>query len=243
MGDQRDTHEDETRLAIAEAATRHTFTDRSLLRRALTHPSFKEDQRSETDYERLEFLGDAVISLVVAEELFARFPDEREGGLTKLKIGAVSGHALSAAAEEHGLADALFLGESERGTGGRGLTSALENAFEALVAALYLDGGFDTAREFVSRALGGHIGEHAAVLGHPKSELQEYLQARGRTPHYRVVAEEGPPHNRTFTTVVQVDGEEVGRGVGRSKKEAEMRAARQAVERLAQTHEGASDNT
>ena len=225
--------DDESRLSIAERATGHTFRDRSLLRRALTHPSFKEEQHGEADYERLEFLGDAVISLVVAEELFKRFPAEREGNLTKLKIGAVSGHALSAAAEALGLADALFLGDSERGTGGRGLASALENSFESLVAALYLDAGFDAARGFVARSLGEHIGEHAVVSGHPKSDLQEYLQARALNPIYRLVVEEGPPHDRTFTSAVLVDDEEIGRGVGRSKKEAEMRAAEEALSRLA----------
>lgn len=231
---------DEARLAIAEKATGHSFQDRSLLRKALTHPSFKEDQRSEADYERLEFLGDAVITLVVAEELYRRFPQEREGDLTKLKIGAVSGVALSAAALELGLADALFLGESERGTHGRGLASALENVFEALVAALYLDAGFGVARDFVARALGAHIGEYTAIPGHPKSDLQELLQARGAIPEYRLVAQEGPPHHRTFTTVVLVDGDEVGRGEGRSKKEAEMRAAEQAFTRLGDAHNGAS---
>jgi len=247
VSDPETTRTDEERLAIAEAALGHAFTNRALLRRALTHPSFKEgspraaqDKKPResalsgrtNDYERLEFLGDAVISLVVADELYARFPHVREGGLTKLKIGAVSGRSLSAAAEELGLADALFLGESERGTGGRGLTSALENSFEALVAALYLDAGFDAARAFVSRALGAHIGEHTTVPGHPKSDLQEYFQARGSTLSYRLVAEEGPPHDRSFTVTVSVGGEELGTGVGRSKKEAEMRAAAEAIERL-----------
>jgi len=255
VSDPDTTRTDEERLAVAEAAIGHTFRDRALLRKALTHPSFKEgsprdgsagkgrgsdDTGGVNAYERLEFLGDAVISVVVADELYTRFPNVREGGLTKLKIGAVSGRSLSAAAEELGLADALFMGESERGTGGRGLASALENSFEALVAALYLDAGFDAAREFVSRALGAHIGEHTAVPGHPKSDLQEYFQARGSAPSYRLVAEQGPPHNRSFTVVVSVDGEELGAGVGRSKKEAEMRAAAEALERLGIPANGAA---
>ena len=252
---------DEARLAIAEGATDHVFSDRSLLRLALTHPSVNDDilkgrssarkratstgaggadaaqqgeeRVAEAHYERLEFLGDAFISLVVTEELYERFPDLREGDLTKLKTGAVSGPSLSEAASELGLADALFLGESVRGAGGRGLSSALENGFEALVAALYLDAGFEVARAFVSRTLGAHIGEHAAVPAHPKSELQELLQMRGNVPTYRLVSEEGPPHDRTFTVLVELDGRELGRGIGRSKKKAEMRAAAAAIEHLA----------
>lgn len=255
------TPSEDARLAIAEAATGHVFSDRSLLRRALTHPSVNDDLPSagtgsrgksvrsarasasapeasaakpvaQEDYERLEFLGDAVISLVVTEELYTRFPHLKEGDLTKLKAGAVSGPSLSAAASFLGLADALFLGESVVRAGGRGLTSALENGFEALVAALYLDAGFEVARAFVSDTLGGHIEERAAVPAHPKSELQEYLQIRGIAPHYRLISEEGPPHDRTFTVLVEADGSELGTGVGRSKKDAEMRAAEAAIERL-----------
>jgi ribonuclease-3 len=259
-------HTDEERFALAEAATRHTFADKSLLRRALTHPSYKDQTAPRAtrkaaaragrtaeptqpaadipakadDYERLEFLGDAVISLVVAHELFVRFPDSPEGTLTKLKIGAVSGHALREAARDMGLADALFIGESERGTGGRGLASALENAFEALVAALYLDGGYEVARAFTLRALGEHIGQDVPVPAHPKSDLQEYLQARGNAPVYRLTAVHGPPHDRTFTAVVLIDGEESGTGVGRSKKEAEMRAAAEAIRRLGIADDGAA---
>jgi ribonuclease-3 len=229
--------DDESRLAAVEAACDHAFADRDLLRRALTHPSYLDGTVSDPGYERLEFLGDAVISLVIAEELYARFPDLREGALTKLKIGAVSGTALASAAEELGLADALYFGESERHTGGRGLASALENVFEALTAAVYLDGGYAPAHSFVARTLGQHIGEHTAVPGHPKADLQELVQARGLAPTYRVSAEQGPPHNRTFTTEVEVDGVVLGEGQGRSKKEAEMRAAAAALERLA--NEGA----
>jgi ribonuclease-3 len=231
----RPAHEDDddARLAAVEAACGHAFVDRGLLRRALTHPSYLEGTVSDPGYERLEFLGDAVISLVIAEELYVRFPDLREGALTKLKIGAVSGSTLAAAAAELGLADALYFGESERHTGGRGLASALEDAFEALTAAVYLDGGFAPAHDFVARTLGQHIGQHTAVPGHPKADLQELLQAHGSTPTYRIIAEHGPPHERTFTTEVEVDGVVLGHGVGRSKKEAEMHAAAAALERLA----------
>ena len=225
---------DDYRLARAEAACGHVFTDRGLLRRALTHPSFDEGASSDPGYERLEFLGDAVISLVVSEELFGRFPDLREGDLTKLKIGAVSGASLAAAAEDLGLADALFVGRGERGAGGRGRASALENAFEALVAALYLDAGFEPTRCFVSRTLSHHIGEHALVPANPKGDLQELTQTSGLTPTYRVLGEDGPPHERTFRVSVEAGGIVLGEGEGRSKKEAEMHAASAALERLAE---------
>lgn len=222
------------RLAIAETALNHRFRDRSLLRSALTHPSFNEDHKGEVDdYERLEFLGDAVIALVVAEELFARFPHEREGGLTKLKVAAVHGATLAGAARDLGLQDAIFLGESVLASGGRGVTSALENVFEALVAALYLDAGFDTARSFIRRTLGAHIGEHARAPRHPRVELQELLQSRGMMPTFHLLAEEGPPHDRSFTVAVELDGEIMGRGSGRTKRQAEKSAAEEALRRLA----------
>ena len=223
---------DDERLAIAEAACGHVFTDRDLLRQALTHPSFDEGKSSDPGYERLEFLGDAVISLVVSEELFGRFPNLREGDLTKLKIGAVSGASLASAAGELGLAEAIFVGEGERRAGGRGRASALEDAFEALVAALYLDAGFESARAFVSRTLGHHIGEHALVPANPKGDLQELTQTSGLTPVYRTVGEEGPPHDPTFRVSVEVGGTILGEGEGRSKREAEMRAAAVALKRL-----------
>jgi ribonuclease III len=223
----------EERLSVAEEAIGHHFADRTLLRTALTHPSFNEDRKGEADYERLEFLGDAVIGLVTADILYERFPEQGEGGLTRLKIGAVSGTVLSEAAQALGLADAILLGESERGTRGRGLSSALENVFEALTAALYLDAGFDAAREFVLRALGPYIGEDLEVPRHPKNDLQELLQARGFAPVYRLIAEEGPPHDRTFVAAVDLEGNEIGRGSGRSKREAETRAAEHALAHLA----------
>lgn len=225
-------HNQET-LTRAEAVVGHVFADRSLLARALTHPSVSADDTVLLDYERLEFLGDAVLGLIVVEEIYRRFPELAEGVMTKLKISVVSGSSLVAAAERLGLADLIALGDSERGTGTRGLRSALENAFEAVAGAIYLDGGLDAARSFVVLTLGDRITEDAVErleLEHPKSRLQEIVQADGRTVQYHIVSEEGPPHARLFTAEVRVSGRLMGSGVGASKKEAEMRAAQEALD-------------
>ena len=221
------------RLAAVEAILGHEFADRDSLRRALTHPSCTEEAHSRHDYERLEFLGDAILGLVVVDEIYHRFPDMPEGAMTKLKIGVVAGSTLSGVAEALGLGDLIFLGPSERGADSRGLHSALENTFESLVAALYLDAGLPKVREFILRVLGDRIDpEVCFVPEHPKSLLQEYLQARGDAPEYAIKQVDGPPHDRMFDAVVMADGRLLGEGTGRSKKEAEMNAAAEALRSL-----------
>lgn len=227
-------HDDPT-LREAERTVGYRFSDRSLLSSALTHPSMTQEASSELDYERLEFLGDAVLGLIIVDEVYRRFPELPEGAMTKLKISLVSGDSLVAAAEELELASLIALGESERGTGQRGLRSALENVFEALVGAIYLDGGLEPARTFVLATLGPRISLESLEgleLEHPKSLLQEIVQARGGTMSYRIISEEGPPHAMSFAAEVMVDGEVVGTGVGTTKKEAEMCAAREALSRI-----------
>lgn len=221
------------RLDAVERIVDHKFADRELLLLALTHPSFSEEAHSEHDYERLEFLGDAVLGMIVVEEIYRRFPNMPEGQLTKLKIGVVSGTTLSHVARSLGMGDLMLLGRSEQGTNGRGLESALENVFEAIVGALYLDAGIDAAREYVLRVLGKWIDpDVAAVPEHPKSLLQEKLQAKGLSPEYETVATSGPPHDRSFRVTVSVNGMVVGTGEGASKKEAEMNAACEALDDL-----------
>lgn len=227
-------HDDAT-LARAEHATRYRFEDRSLLSRALTHPSVSSEGTLALDYERLEFLGDAVLGMVVVEEIYRRFPELSEGDMTKLKIHLVSGGSLVDAAERLGLAELIAVGESERGTGTRGLRSALENAFEAIVGAIYLDGGLEPVRAFIIETLGPQMSSEAIErleLEHPKSRLQEIVQADGRFVAYRIVSEEGPPHSRRFTAEVLVDDRVIGTGSGATKKEAEMCAAREALSRV-----------
>ncbi|NTU70353.1 MAG: ribonuclease III [Coriobacteriia bacterium] len=218
---------------LAEQILGRRFADRELLRLALTHPSAAENG-AEGFYERLEFLGDSLLGFIIAEETFKRFPDMREGGMTRIKVSLVAGSVLSAAARDLGLADAIIVGRSERGTGGRGLKSALENTFEALTAAIYLDAGIDAAREWVLETLGHLITEETADSPeNPKSALQELVQAKGASPEYRTVGEEGPPHDRTFSVEVFVDDKRIGSGVGRTKREAEAAAAAAGLKKLA----------
>jgi len=225
----------DAKLALAERVLGHTFADRDLLQRALTHPSASNDRDPSNYYERLEFLGDSVVGFVIAEEVFRRFPDLAEGGMTRIKVSVVAGTALAGVARELGLADALILGESELGTGRRGLPSALENAYESLTAALYLDAGMDAARAWVIATLGPLLSaETAETPENPKSLLQEVLQARGETPEYAITGQEGPPHDRMFTAVVAVEGNTLGEGSGRTKKEAEAVAAAAALKGLSE---------
>ncbi len=219
-------------LRRAEEITGHRFADPALVARALTHPSAVEGASIREDYERLEFLGDAVLGLVVVDELYRRYPELTEGEMTKLKVSVVSGGVLSEVAASLGLEELIVLGGSERGAGSRGRRSALENVYEALVGALYADGGLEAARSFVLASLGRRIEPSALAeiaLDHPKSALQELLQARGETPTYRIVAEEGPPHRRTFHAEALLGDRVVGAGAGASKKEAELNAAREAL--------------
>ena len=221
------------RVELAESILKHKFADQDLVLRALTHPSAVEERDPQAYYERLEFLGDSIVGFLIAEELYRRFPLMDEGGLTRIRVSVVSRTALGKVAADLGLAEALVVGESERGTGGRGLKSALGNAYEALVAALYLDAGMAAARKWVLATLGPLISEDvAASLENPKSELQERLQARGKTPAYRLTSQDGPPHARTFTVEVEVGGKVMGVGSGHTKKEAEAAAAAAAIERL-----------
>lgn len=236
MNDGHGTREDE-RVERAEGIIGHTFGDRALICQALTHPSASGTRDPRTYYERLEFLGDSVLGLVVAEEVFRRFPDLDEGSMTRLKISVVAGSVLSEVAAELGLAECVILGESELGTGRRGLVSALENVYEAITAALYLDAGLEAARSWVLRTLGSRITAAASegVADNPKSVLQELLQARGLAPAYRISAIDGPPHDRTFTAEVLVGEQVLGTGRGRSKKEAEAAAAAEALDALRPT--------
>lgn len=221
-------HEDV--LDEAEHILCHTFQKRYLLESALTHPSAAKHTKTSYNYERLEFLGDSILGAVIALELFTRFPDIEEGGLTRIKVSLVAGHMLSKVADELGLGNLIIFGDSEQGTKGRGMHSALENVYEACVAALYLDGGIDSARTFILRTLGPYIDEDLAnVPESPKSGLQEYLQARKMKPEYKILEESGPPHDRFFRAGVFLEGKLIGKGEGHSKKEAEAAAATAAL--------------
>lgn len=224
------------RLSRAQEILGHEFNNKVLLRAALTHPSAVEGQPVSASYERLEFLGDSILGAVVARSLFESYPEFDEGKLTRLKVSLVSGATLSEVSHELGIDDIIIFGASETGTGARGLHSALENVYESVVGALYLDGGYDVTHEFVSRTLGPHmVPELAERPVSPKSRLQEITQRELRcAPEYKLEGEQGPAHSPTFTSVVLVEGRRVGRGKGSSKKEAESMAAADAIERLAE---------
>jgi ribonuclease-3 len=213
----------------------YRFKDRGLLEHALTHRSRAAEDASGgvRDNESLEFLGDAVLGLVTADMLFRRYPDYDEGQKSKIKASVVSAQALARRAEQIRLGDHLLLGRGEEKTGGRFKQALLADGYEALIAAVYLDGGFQAASAFLERELSQAIAEGAtqAVVGEDyKSALQELLQALGRPlPEYRVAAQSGPDHRKVFTIEVVVGGEVLGSATGKAKKEAEQEAARGAL--------------
>ena len=202
---------------------------------SLTHRSYAFENPGVEHNERLEFLGDSILGAIVAAIAFHRFHDLDEGGLTRIKVALVSGASLSDVADRLGFADVIVFGSSETGTGKRGLHSALENVYEAVVAALYLDGGIGAAQEFVERTLIPRMSlDMAREPENPKSALQEKLQEDGITPTYKLVETQGPPHDRTFVAQVFAGTQGLARGTGRTKKEAEQSAARCALEQMPQ---------
>lgn len=225
-------------FAALERRLGYRFRDRGLLEHALTHKSKAHEDPSGgvADNESLEFLGDAVLGMVVADALFRAFPTYSEGQKSKIKANLVSTSSLAEMADALGLGEHMILGRGEEKTGGRRKPALLADTCEALIAALYIDGGLDAARAFLLRELGPRI-EEARQPGYfgrdHKSRLQERLQRLGRPlPSYRVQAEVGPEHRKVFSVQVLVGGETVAHGEGRTKKDAEQEAARLALEAL-----------
>lgn len=219
--------------------------DLQLYERALTHRSVLRGQADSHLFsnERLEFLGDAVLGFVVAEDLHARFPDKNEGFLTRLRAKLVNGSALAGYALEIGLDPLVRMSANMEQTGGRRNETILADAFEAVIGALYLDLGLEAARRFIHRTMLEivDLSDLATRRDNFKSLLLEHAQAHGQSqPTYRVVAEEGPSHEKVFTVEVLIDGVSYGTGSATSKKTAEQHAARKALRQL-QHHEGAPD--
>jgi ribonuclease-3 len=212
----------------------YRFQDPGLLEQALTHPSVgHEKQRYHIDNQRLEFLGDAVLQLVVTEYLYAHFPKEQEGPLTKLRARLVSRDALRAHAVMLDLGRHLIMGRGEEASGGRTRASSLADAFEAVVGAIYLDSDFATTREFILRVMQSGLAAvlEAPVDVNPKGQLQEILQAiASRGPIYELISATGPEHAKTFVVEAHWEGETLGRGTGQSKQAAEIAAAVDALE-------------
>ena len=226
-----------------EEAIGYRFSDPGLLEHALTHRSRAHEDASGgvRDNESLEFLGDAVLGFVIADRLFRECPDWNEGQKSKAKAMLVSTTALARIGTEVGLGEHLLLGRGAEKTGGRRKRSLIADTFEAVVAAVYLDGGIEAADEFIERWFREPLdavrdGELAEGLQTDyKSALQEAMQARELgLPRYRLVGEAGPPHRRVFTSEVAAGERPLGQGEGRSKKESEQQAAQQALEQLAE---------
>ena len=218
------------------------FRDENLLRLALTHPSIAHEQNHPAPHnQRLEFLGDAVLGLVLSGEIYERFPGADEGLLTKSRAKLVNASSLAAHGRALGLGAHLVLSRGEENTGGRERPSALADAFEALLGAIFLDGGFAAARGFVLREFAGDFSALVGPAGieNPKGELQELLQARSpRAPEYLLVSASGADHNRDFECAVWHDGLELARGRGKSKKAAESDAALAALKKLSEPTAG-----
>jgi ribonuclease-3 len=216
----------------------YVFHDPGLLEHALTHTSRANEDVSGgvIDNESLEFLGDAVLGFAIADLLFRRFPDRDEGWKSKMKAALVSTASLARLAEGLHLGDHLLLGRGEEKTGGRQKQALLADGYEALLAAIYLDGGIEHATAFIARQFEGSIAQArtpAAAFGDFKSALQERVQSAGDPPpEYVVIGETGPDHHKTFLVEVRVNGRAMAEAPGRSKKEAEQEAARLALEKI-----------
>ncbi len=215
-----------------------TFSNPALLREALTHSSFVNENSHATSNERLEFLGDAVLGLILAEKLFQDYPSLAEGKLTQMRSQLICRTSLASIAHAIGLGNYLLLGQGEAASGGRSKSANLAGALEAVFAAVYLDCGWESTRECIVRIFKDELAHiHHEHLGDDyKSHLQETLQGRFKTaPSYRITAETGPSHNRQFTAEVMLGEVVLASGTGRSKKLAEAEAARTALWALNET--------
>lgn len=227
--------ENQDRLATLENRLGYRFNNQVFLLEALIHRSFNFERPKTFDHdnEKLEFLGDAVVDLAVGHLLFRKYPDLREGDLSRLRASLVNETHLAALACEMELGSYLFLGKGEDTTGGRDKPSILSSVFEAVVGAIYLDGGFDQANLFLERAMSTSLRSRPEEMlkGDFKSRLQESLQERySEAPTYVLEKEEGPDHDKLFTVSVLFRGNVLATAIARSKKEAEQRAASQALQ-------------
>ncbi len=223
-------------METLEARIGYTFHDRRLLQNALMHSSYANENRARgcTSNERLEFLGDSVLGMVTAMRLYRLYPDMPEGKLSRLRAELVCEQSLHAVALELGLGSYIRLGHGEARNGGRERPSILADAVEAIIAAIYLDGGLESAQRFIlDHILTGLAEGQMHHVADYKTDLQERVQRKpGQALEYTLLSESGPDHNKTFTMNVLLNGSEIGRGTGRTKKEAEQSAAKSALERM-----------
>lgn len=223
-------------METLEARIGYTFHDRRLLQNALMHSSYANENRARgcTSNERLEFLGDSVLGMVTAMRLYRLYPDMPEGKLSRLRAELVCEQSLHAVALELGLGSYIRLGHGEARNGGRERPSILADAVEAIIAAIYLDGGLESAQQFIlDHILTGLAEGQMHHVADYKTDLQERVQRKpGQALEYTLLSESGPDHNKSFTMNVLLNGSEIGRGTGRTKKEAEQSAAKSALERM-----------
>lgn len=211
------------------------FTNKALLDHALTHKSWvNENQNIRTSNERLEFLGDAILEYVVSKELFKRFTDKEEGFLTALRANLVNTINLASLAQKLELGKKIYLSRGEEEGGGRDNQTILADTIEAIIGALFLDGGIESSENFIQKNILVEVDVKAKEpLKDFKSRLQELVQAKGlQAPKYQVVEEEGPDHNKMFTIEVLIEGKGIGKGSGKSKSTAEQVAAEDALEKI-----------
>ncbi len=222
-------------LSKLEQALSYTFKNKQLLKNALTHSSYANENRATKcpDNERLEFLGDSILGFVIADALYQQFPEKPEGELTRIRADLVCEGNLARVAAMIHLGDALLLGHGEANSGGRKRDSIVSDAMESVLAAVYLDGGFDAAKAIILRLILGDVPEDKPRVTDYKTLFQELVQqTKNQAIHYVLVGESGPDHDKHFKMEAILNGKIVGKGSGSSKKRAEQEAARDAIEHL-----------
>lgn len=216
-------------LSAFEEIIGYKFKDKSLLKTALTHSSYANENKLSRDNERLEFLGDSVLGFVTAEYLFSQYKTRPEGELTKLRAAVVCEKSLFKFAEKISLGKFIYMGKGEEHSGGRNRPSIVSDAFEAVIAAMYIDGGIEAVKPYILEFIAEAVKREASFKDN-KSLLQEEIQKnKGNSIIYEELAEFGPDHDKTFSFAVKLNGEVIGTGEGRSKKEAEQAAAGNAL--------------
>lgn len=218
-----------------EGIINYEFDNKNILKQALTHSSYSNERQMHKLYnnERLEFLGDAVLELITSEYLYGNHPNMPEGELTRLRATYVRESSLAYCARQMRIGEFLFLGKGEDATGGRERDSILSDALEAIIGGIFLDGGFTNAKEFVHKFILNNV-EHKELFFDSKTILQEIIQNDNNKQkiRYKLISEEGPDHNKSFTIALYVGNEQYGCGIGKTKKAAEQEAAMQAIKKL-----------
>lgn len=217
-------------LSEMENRIAYVFQNQTLLKQALTHSSYSNEKKiyKYENYERLEFLGDAVLELTVSEHLYFQNPDMHEGNMTKMRASLVCEPTLAYCGRSFQLGDFILLGKGEELTGGRNRDSIISDVFEAVIGAIYLDGGFTSAKEFIYKFVLNDM-ENKILFFDSKTILQEKVQEKGQSLTYKIISESGPDHDKEYVVAAIIDDITAGEGIGRTKKSAEQQAAYQVL--------------